>query len=58
MSALSSEQNNLSVYLQTLYHISVVNAGRDIRNILWPDAQKFIKSKTIAKIQGKGITIS
>jgi len=44
-----------SVYLQTLHHMYVVNAGSGFKKMLWPAAQKFLDSKTIAKIQVKNI---
>ncbi|RZC10098.1 Phosphatidylinositol/phosphatidylcholine transfer protein SFH13 [Glycine soja] len=40
-----------SYYPETLHHMYVVNAGSGFKKMLWPAAQKFLDSKTIAKIQ-------
>lgn len=36
----------------------IVNAGPGFRKMLWPAAQKFLDSKTIAKIQVQDIAVS
>jgi len=40
-----------SLYLQTLHQMYIVNAGSGFKKMLWPAAQKFLDSKTVAKIQ-------
>ncbi|TKY49898.1 Phosphatidylinositol/phosphatidylcholine transfer protein SFH13 [Spatholobus suberectus] len=40
-----------SYYPETLHQMYVVNAGSGFKTMLWPAAQKFLDSKTIAKIQ-------
>ncbi|KAK7401473.1 hypothetical protein VNO78_12987 [Psophocarpus tetragonolobus] len=40
-----------SYYPETLHQMYVVNAGSGFKKMLWPAAQKFLDSKTIAKIQ-------
>ncbi|KAI3466370.1 hypothetical protein Pfo_023033 [Paulownia fortunei] len=39
-----------SYYPETLHRMYVVNAGPGFKKVLWPAAQKFLDSKTIAKI--------
>ena len=48
----------ISMDLQTLHRMYVVNAGPGFKKMLWPAAQKFLDPKTIAKIQVEDVTIS
>ncbi|KAK7271405.1 hypothetical protein RJT34_27271 [Clitoria ternatea] len=49
LSAMAKIDSNY--YPETLHQMYVVNAGPGFKKILWPAAQKFLDSKTIAKIQ-------
>ncbi|MED6109428.1 hypothetical protein PIB30_033507 [Stylosanthes scabra] len=49
LAAMTKIDNNY--YPETLHRMYVVNAGPGFKKMLWPAAQKFLDSKTIAKIQ-------
>lgn len=49
LSAMANIDSNY--YPETLHQMYIVNAGSGFKKMLWPAAQKFLDSKTVAKIQ-------